>query len=190
MQPQPNLTSPFGVLTKARFFNSLGALPDFADSLVEYCYDRQSVCDPGQQAYYLECLQVISEDRNSEQLQTKIAMLQSQDAVSRRDLTAAYRYFSIPVKDAQSVSDERIRELFQVQQSDLGLVAQEEARSHLYKLGVHRKSDLLISASRQSVDTYENALAWFGNGVNKDTSDEGILAVVAIKVSRSLLFES
>ena len=174
-------------LTVTRFFSSLGALPDFSDSLIEYAYDRQAKCDRALQAYYFECLQVITESRYSESLQTKVAMLQSQDIVSRRDLSAAYRSLNISIAESRTISDERIIEKYQAQQPDLGAVAQEEARGHLYKIGVARRSDTLIKASRQSVDTYEDALNWLGNGVNKGTSDEGILAVFSIKVSRSFL---
>ena len=174
-------------LTVIRFFSSLGALSDFSDTLIEYAYDRQASCDPGLQAYYFECLQVVTEGRYSEQLQTKVAMLQSQDVVSRRDLSAAYRSLNISVAESRTISDERIIEKYQAHQPDLGAVAQEEARAHLYKIGVARNSQTLIRASRQSVDTYDDALSWFGNGVNKDTSDEGILAVFSIKVSRSFL---
>ena len=170
-----------------RFFSSLGALPDFSDSLIEYAYDRQADCDPGLQAYYLECLQVITESRYSEQLQTKVAMLQSQHIVSRRDLSAAYRSLNITVAESKTILDERIIEKYQAQLPDLSPASQEEARGHLYKIGVARGSDRLIKASRQSVDTYEDALNWLGNGVNKETPDEGILAVLSIKVSRSFL---
>jgi ubiquitin carboxyl-terminal hydrolase 25/28 len=174
-------------LTVTRFFSSLGALPDFSDSLIEYAYDRQANCDPRLQAYYFECLQVITESRYSEQLQTKVAMLQSQDIVSRRDLSAAYRSLNISVAESKTILDERIIEKYQAQLPDLSAVSQEEARGHLYKIGVARRSDRLIKASRQSVETYEDALNWLGNGVNKDTPDEGILAVFSIKVSRSFL---
>lgn len=152
---------------------------------MEYAYDRQVACDPILQPYYLECLQVITEDRQTEQLQMKVVTLQSQDIVSRRDLTAAYRFLNISVVDAKNASDLRIVELFQAQQSDLGVGAQEEARAHLYKIGVSRNSTLIINASRQSVDTYEDALSWLGNGVDKSTSDDGILAVYGMKVSSS-----
>ena len=115
----------------------------------------------------------------------KVATLQSQDIVSRRDISAAYRYFNIPLSEAKNIEDHRILELFQAQQPDLGPAAQEGSRAHLYKIGVSRQSSLLLNASRESVDTYEDALAWLGNGVTKDTADEGILAVLAIRVSRS-----
>lgn len=111
----------------------------------------------------------------------KVATLQSQDIVSRRDIFAAYRYFQI----TNNTEDDRVLQLFQAQQQDLGAAAQEEARGHLYKLGLFRQSNLLINASRQSVETYEDALSWLGNGVNKDTPDEALLAVFAIRVSTS-----
>lgn len=170
-----------------RFFNSLGVLPDFSDSLVEYAYDRQANCDPDLQAYYLECLQVITESRYSEQLQMKVATPQSQHIVSRRDLTAAYRFLNISPAESKLISDAQVIERYQAQQPDLSAHTQQEAREHLYKIAVSRNSPLLMNASRQSVETYDDALSWLGNGVNKDTPDEGILAVLAIKVSRAFL---
>ena len=113
----------------------------------------------------------------------KVATLQSQDIVSRRDIFAAYRYFNISPSEGKNIEDSRVLQLFQAQQPDLGPAAQEEARAHLYKLGLLRQSNLLINASRQSVETYEDALSWLGNGVNKDTPDEALLAVLAIRVS-------
>jgi hypothetical protein len=117
----------------------------------------------------------------------KVATLQSQDLVSRRDLSAAYRFLGITGWEVKSISDERIIEKYQAQQPDFSAQSQEEARSHLGKIAIARNSTLLLNASRQSVDTYEDALSWLGNGVDKNTSDEGLLAVLSIKVSRALL---
>jgi ubiquitin carboxyl-terminal hydrolase 25 len=169
-------------LTYLSYFDSLGALRDFTDTLIEYAYDQQTQCDPARVDYYLECLQAIAVRRGSEQLSLKIAMLNSQDIVSRRDLTAAYRYFNISPAESGKISDESIRDRFQAQQPDLGPVAQGEARQHLYKLAIHRHSDLLRKVSQQSVDTYDDALSWLGHGVDASTSDEGLLAVFATKV--------
>ncbi|KAK4540902.1 hypothetical protein LTR36_008844 [Oleoguttula mirabilis] len=165
------------------YFASLGALPDFSDSLIEFAYDRQAMCDPDQLPYYFECLQVVTQARGTEQLQMKTATLSSQDVVSRRDLSAAYRFLNIPHADASNLSDERIIELFQAQQPDLGVIAAEEARQALNKIGTARQSQLLINASRQSVDTYEDALSWLGNGASKDMSDDTLLAILAAKTS-------
>ena len=170
------------MLTARRYFASLGALPDFADSLIEFAYDRQSLCDPEKISYYFECLQIITQSRGTEQLQMKVATLESQDIVSRRDLSAAYRYLNIQPGDAKELSDERVVQLFQAQQPDLGATAAEEARRALYKIGSFRHSQLLINASRQSVDTYEDALSWLGNDAKEDTSDDTILALLAVKV--------
>lgn len=164
-----------------RFYASLGALPDFGDKLIEFCFDRQCICDPQRRPYYFECLQVITDSRtNSESLQLKVATMSSQDLVSRRDLSAAYRYLDIEQGD--HVDEERIVNLFHSRQSDLGKQAQEEARQALYKIGVSRGSQRLINASKQTLETYDDALTWLGNGVTKDTPDESLLAVVATKV--------
>ena len=79
-------------LTRYRYyFSSLGALTDFSDELVEFAFERQIMCDVSLRMYYYKCLQVIAESRDTERLQMKVAMLASQDLVSRRDLAAAYR---------------------------------------------------------------------------------------------------
>ncbi|EME77564.1 uncharacterized protein MYCFIDRAFT_114189, partial [Pseudocercospora fijiensis CIRAD86] len=166
----------------SRFYASLGALPDFGDRLIEFCFDRQCMCDPERRPYYFECLQVITDSRtNSESLQLKVATMSSQDLISRRDLTAAYRYLDI--EPGAHVDDERIINLFHSRQSDLGKQAQEEARQALYKIGVSRGSQRLINASKQTLETYDDALTWLGNGVTKDTPDESLLAVVATKTT-------
>ena len=117
----------------------------------------------------------------------KVVTLESQNLVSRRDLSAAYRFLGITGWEIKSISDERIVEKYQAQQPDLSAQSQEEARSALYKISVARNSTLLLNASRQSVDTYDDALRWLGNGVDKNTSDEGVLAVLSIKVGRASL---
>lgn len=167
-------------LKRSRYYASLGAVADFADRLIEFCFNRQCLCDPERRPYYFECLQVITESRpSSESLQLKVATMSSQELISRRDLTAAYRHLDISPSEAD---DDRIVNLFHSRQSDLGKQAQEDARAALYKIGVARGSQRLINASRQTLETYDDALAWLGNGVNKSTPDEGLIAVVTIKV--------
>jgi ubiquitin carboxyl-terminal hydrolase 25/28 len=170
------------MLKTNRYFASLGIQPDSADSLVDFAFDRQSLCDPAHRSYYLECLQALAQSRGTETLQTKVAMMASEGMVSRRDLTAAYRQLNIPHNEAQTVSDERILNLFYVRISDLGPGAQQDARQALNQIGMSRNSKRLINASMQTLETYEDALEWLGNGVDKKTADEALLAVVAIKV--------
>lgn len=150
---------------------------------MEFSFDRQSLCDPERRPYYLECLQVITENRNTEALQMKVATLESQGAISRRDLSAAYRTLNIPPFEAPQADDERVLNLFHVRISDLGVQAQEEARAALYKIGVARNSQRLISTAQQTMETYDDALAWLGNGATKDTTDDMLVSLVALKVS-------
>lgn len=105
-------------------------------------------------------------------------ILLSQDLVSRRDLSAAYRVLQVATSD----SDDRVLNLYHVLISDAGPAQQDDARQALLKIGTTRGSQQLIKAARQTMETYEDALAWLGNGVDKDTSDDMLLSVVAIKV--------
>lgn len=175
-------------LTAYSYFASLGIQPDFADSLVEFAFDRQADCDPEQRPYYFECLQVITDTRGGERLQVKVATLESEGSISRRDLSAAYRVLNLSPLEARQADDDRILNLFTVLQSDSGAHAQEEARQALYKIGVVRGSQRLINTSHQTIETYEDALSWLGNGVDQTTPDEGLLAVVAIKVRAFMSF--
>lgn len=109
--------------------------------------------------------------------------MQSQGEVSRRDLSAAFRQLNVPAHDADRSDDERILNLFQVRQSDSGPSAQEENRQALYKIGMHRGSRMLINASRQTMETYSDALTWLGHGANISTTDDALLAIAGAKVS-------
>ncbi|TKA52384.1 hypothetical protein B0A55_13194, partial [Friedmanniomyces simplex] len=165
------------------YLASLGVLQDFADSLIEFAFDRQSSCDPERQAYYFECLQVIAESRGTEQLQTKVVMLHSQDLVSRRDLSAAFRYLGVQVPKVGStpLTDEYILDCFTARQSSVSTAVAEQNREALQKIAIARSSQKLLKASKQSVDTYEDALAWLGPEATKDTPDDLLLALAATK---------
>ncbi|CZT15320.1 uncharacterized protein RCC_01183 [Ramularia collo-cygni] len=170
-RPQPNDLRPY--------FASLGALPNFTDTLLEYAFDRQFDCDPAFSAYYLECLQAISEERGTEQLQIKVAVLQSQDLVSRRDLRAAYRFLDVKQED----TDEQIVNKFNVRQSNCGTQIQEENRQALGKIGIARQSPRLNKAARQELETYDDALSWVG--VSRDTETDFVLSMLVQKADES-----
>ena len=53
----------------------------------------------------------------------------------------------------------------------------------LYKIAVSRNSDVLMAASRQTIETYDQALTWLGNGATKDTPDDMITTIFALRVS-------
>lgn len=162
------------------YFASLGALSTFADSLIAFCFDRQLLCDVQQQPYYYECLKEIGSSRNSEDLHVKTSILASQGYYSRRELLEAYHYFGL----SQDADELRIMNIYQARQSDLSSAEAERAREMLYKIGTSCGSRLLMNTAQQKIETVDEALAWLGNGVDKDTTDEALLNVLAVRVSQ------
>lgn len=184
-QPFSFFLNPAYALTANSYFASIGAQPDFADSLVEFAFDRQSLCDPERRPYYLECLQVIRESRNSESLSTKVAVLQSEGLVSRRDLRSAYSQLNIPIHEAHAANDERILNLFQVRVSDLSPSAARESREALATIGLYKGSERLIKAAMQTMETYQDALEWLGHSVDATSPDDMIIAVAGARKADS-----
>lgn len=162
-------------------YASLGALKDFSNDLILFCYERQILCDPDERNYYVECLQEIGSWRTSDEITMKTKIAESEGLYSKRDLAEAYNAFHLPYGGG-GADDERILNLFQAQSSDLGQEAGTRARDMLYRLGMARQSRLLINAASQTIETVEEALAWLGNGVDKDTADDMILTVFTLRV--------
>lgn len=73
-------------------YAALGCLQDFADDLVSFAFDRQTVCDRQHAPYYLDCLATIANDRDSDSLQIRVAEMKSQGAYGRSEISQAYRY--------------------------------------------------------------------------------------------------
>lgn len=67
-----------------RHYITLGAVADFSDELIDFCYNRQSQCDPVQTSHYFDCLQSIANARSSESLQIKASMLESEGVVGQK----------------------------------------------------------------------------------------------------------
>lgn len=110
-------------------------------------------------------------------------MVESEGVVSRRDLSAAYRYFA---KDPgfPSADDDRIINMFHVQQSDQGPAGQDEGREMLARIGRARKSQMLLNAAQQSLETPEDAYAWLGQDIGPRSDDAFVTTAYAIRVSR------
>jgi len=164
----------------------LGALSDFADSLVDFAYERQTQCDALNEPYYYECIQSISKQRSSEELQLKTTMLESKGLVSRRDLSEAYRYFHLP-SDGGAADDDRVYNIFQAQHADLSTHEQERAREMLGRIGRRRGSKLLMNASQQTIETAQEAYAWLGNGLGPETDDSFVVTIFSLRVSQAHL---
>jgi len=112
----------------------------------------------------------------------KVAMVESEGVVSRKDLTAAYLAFD---KDPSfpSSSDDRVLNMFHVHQSDQGPQGQEDAREMLARIGRARKSQRLINAAQQQLETVQDAYAFLGSEIGPQSDDAFVTTAYAIRVS-------
>lgn len=123
----------------SRYYASLGATSDFADSLLIFAYDRQTACDPRNAPYYLECLQDLAQGRKSEVLETKAVLMESEGQISRKDIEKAYQFFGMDPR-ARELDDDSIIGSFRSRVGDAPK-QEAEARRELGIIGLERKSD-------------------------------------------------
>ena len=111
-------------------------------------------------------------------------MVESEGVVSRGDLWAAYRYFA---KDSgfQYADDDRIINMFHVQQSDQGPVGRDEGREMLSRIGKSRKSQRLLNAAQQQLESAKDAYQWLGQDIGEGFDDTFVTTAYAIRVSPS-----
>ncbi|KAI9738361.1 MAG: ubiquitin-specific protease ubp2 [Cirrosporium novae-zelandiae] len=167
---------------KDHYIASLGALPDFSDQLVLYCYNRQKATDPEHSPYYLECLQELAKARSSEYLQTEAVMEESKGAVSRKDIVDAYKYFCNG-DDPSNYDDETIIGLFNSRVSDSKL-HENEARNKLRLIAEERQSRKILDVvNDNTMTTYQDALNWLD--IKEDYSDDFVVSLYEVKMNES-----
>lgn len=163
-----------------RYYASLGALADFDDSLILFAFSRQVAVDIENKAYYFECLQDLAAGRDSETLGMQVALLASQGLISKRDTSRAYQYFGIDPGHADIISDEHVIGSFKSRLSDISPMQAEEARKQLRVLGDVRDSERIRAEAAGSIDTYEQAMAWFE--LDHGTADDFVQTMYSLKV--------
>lgn len=131
-------------------------------------------------SYYYECIQDLAVGRESDFLQTQVAILASQGLVSRREAQAAYRYFGIDPAHANAINDEHIIGVFKSRLSDISPSLVEEARKQLRVIGDARGSALIRGEAADSLETYEQALSWLN--LDPGQPDDFVEALYTIKV--------
>lgn len=139
--------------------------------------------DIDNRAYYFECLQDLATGRQSETLQMQVALLASQGFISKRDVERAYQYFGIDPSHASVISDEHITGSFKSRLSDISPLQAEEARKQLRVLGDIRNSDRIRAEAAGSIETYEQAMAWFE--LDHGTADDFVQTMYSLKVIHS-----
>ncbi|KAI9822563.1 MAG: ubiquitin-specific protease ubp2 [Pycnora praestabilis] len=160
------------------YYASLGAVADFSDKLLLFAYDRQRLCDPDNAPYYLECLQDLAKGRESESLQTQVAIMESEGQISRRDVGKAYAYFQLDPQ-SKDLDDEYILNVFQSRVVDAPR-QESEMRQKLRIIGQIRRSDKIQHVASNTVSTYEQALAWLN--ADENTGDEFIVTMLTVKL--------
>src|SRR5690606_12658528 len=93
-------------------YSVLGCLPDMADSVLRWAYDKQVSCDPQETPKYLDALLDLSKGRDSIELQEYVMMERSRGILSATDIRNAYAEFG--TQDT-GLSDENLITLFEIQ---------------------------------------------------------------------------
>jgi len=162
------------------YYASLGAVGDFDDALILFAFSRQSALDIENKSYYFECLQDLAAGRKSEELGVQVAMLASQGLTTKREAERAYQYFGIDPSHAGIISDDHIIGSFRSRLSDISLIQAEEAKKQLRVLGDVRDSDKIRAEASGSIETYEQAMAWFE--LDHDTADDFVQTMYSVKI--------
>ena len=144
-------------------YGALGCMEDFDDSLLVFAYDQQILHDPDNAPIYLECLQKITDERQTTDLQTKIVMEASCGRVSKKDVRNAYQQLGLN----QDLDDDTIAGIFKSRIADAPAQAA-ETRNMLKIIGDDRDSSSLQLLASESVTTYEEALRFLELEDNTD----------------------
>lgn len=168
----------------ARYYASLGAVSDFADTLINYAYQRQCAVDKTNAPYYLTCLTDLAQGRQSEALQTEVVKLMSQGLPNKSEVEQAYSYLGIEPAHGYTLSDEFIINQVRSRLPDLSPRAREDLRAQLRKIGMARDSDTMKREASEAIDTYEEALSWLD--LDQAQPDDFVRTMFTIKVGLAL----
>ncbi|KAL8663826.1 MAG: hypothetical protein Q9202_003511 [Teloschistes flavicans] len=159
------------------FLPTLGACWDFHDDLIQFAYERQIFADPEHTPYYLEALQGMAQGRESEALQTFVAMQVSSGKLSAEDVRKAYKALGLGL-ETEFLDDDYIIGTFQSRAADSPR-QEPELRRALQIIGHDRSSPKIQFVADKTITNYEQALSWLG--VTADTDDEFIVAMHNVK---------
>lgn len=134
---------------RRRFYPSLGAKLDFRDDLIKFAYERQLISDPEGTPYYLQALQGIAAGRNSEDLQTTVAIEASSGKVSAHDIRKAYNALGLDL-GSEYLDDDHIIGTFQSRAADSPR-QEPDLRRALQIVGQHRCSPSIQSMASKSM---------------------------------------
>lgn len=130
-------------------YGGLGAMANFSDRLISWCYDRQILVDPDQRPIYFECLREVADARNSESLGIKAVTLASEGEVTHQELEHAYFTLGMNPIQARNLDDEHLLSSYHAQLFNAGPQHKLQLRSSLKIVASHRQSNLLRNAAEE-----------------------------------------
>lgn len=164
------------------YYASLGAMDDFTDALLGWCYDRQRACDPGNKPYYLDCLRDLAKGRSSEDLNLKVALAESNGEVGLSEIEASYRYLGIDPNSSESedyiLNCYRARVVSAPKQKS-------DAKKALLMIGHHRYSTRIQAIAQNNMINLNDAFEILGVAADVDSESIGAAAVALVRI-RSL----
>jgi hypothetical protein len=170
----------------------LGIVPDAADQLVRYAYERQVAQDQTNIPYYFGFLRDVALERRSELLETKLSLEESIGRFSAHALEQAFQSFGISRQDA--LDDDNIIGMFRSRLMDMP-AHEGELRQNLRIVGNWRQSDKILAVADNGkqhrffvnikltnavIETHEQALQFLD--ADSTVSDDYIQALFASKV--------
>ncbi|KAF2176396.1 cysteine proteinase [Zopfia rhizophila CBS 207.26] len=200
MHPQPSLTEiqrALGCLDYAKrymtrsesrstnheedhpYYAGLGAVGDFADSLLLFAWARQTAVDTVNSTYYFECLQSIAIGRNSQMLGEHVQMLASQGHTNRKEVAKAYSALGIDPAHSAHLTDDIIIGQFRARLQDIAPSAVEGTRNMLRVIGAARHSELIQLEASNAIRTYSQALSWLD--LDEGQPDEFVETMFTVK---------
>ncbi|ETN37308.1 uncharacterized protein HMPREF1541_08299 [Cyphellophora europaea CBS 101466] len=162
----------------------LGIVPDAADRLIQYAYQRQVANDESNVPYYFEFLRDIALERRSEILQTEVSMEESMGRFSAKALEQAFSSFGISRHD--TLDDDNIIGMFQSRAMDMP-AHESELRQSLRIVGAWRRSHKILAIADNVMNTHEQALQFLG--ADPAVSDDYIQALFTSKIVENKAME-
>ncbi|KAI1613706.1 ubiquitin thiolesterase [Exophiala viscosa] len=166
-------------------FIALGCPRDLADHLIVKAYHWQVETDPQNAPIYLSHLRYVSNDRQSDVLETEVVIETSKGRFDSETLEKAYKTFQLSGREG-AVNDEDIIGTFMATLAD-SPGQEHDLREYLRIIGVHRNSKLVMDTAQNIMDSYEQALIFLG--VDATTEDEFIQAAFTAKTSENKALE-
>ncbi|KAF8449694.1 hypothetical protein BGX38DRAFT_1187333 [Terfezia claveryi] len=140
-------------------YANLGAIGDFSDDLLIWCFKRQIAVDKQNAPYYLECLMDFATGRKSEALEMTVATYRSEGYFSTSDVRDAYKALNLD-PDKEYEPDVIIGN-FRAHVSDAPR-SEAQMRQAVLMIGTSMNSPAIVLAASKGPMNVNQAYEYFG----------------------------